>query len=504
VRNALVTVASNYGRFVVGIASVAVVTPAAIDAIGFDRFGLWALAAAACGFIALFELGIATTSMRYAAEAEGAGNPELRNSRLSTLLVAQWPLAAIMLVVGWFAAAPIAHALGLDPQAAADFATIVRVGATATALALPAALWRAALAANGDLPLVNLIDAAAIAAGALVTLTGLQLGSGVLALAAGAATTTLAPALVLLFSARRRVPQLRVSWQLASIAEWRSMRNFAGAAVTTNTANLAAQRLEPAVVNAFLPLAAVGQYSVAARVAEYALLLGRQLSSALTPLIAKAHGAGDVGAIRTSLVMGTRFQAALMLPFALLLAWHAPALLGAWLGPEGTSAAAPLRLLCCSLALASLAMHPAICLGMTGQHRLVAQAALGGALLRLVAGAMLVGTLGLAGIGMAAIVACAVVDVGLVVTRACRHAGVPLRAFARDAIAPSLPALLATTVTAQLLGRWHTPVTLPEIAVQAVIAGVVFVLTFLPFGLRGLQLRRSRAGLEPLPGALPR
>ena len=385
----LLTVASNYGRFLVGMASVAVVTPAAIDAVGIERFGLWALAAATCGFIALLELGIATTSMRYAAESEGAGAPAQRNARLATLLVAQLPLALAMLLAGWLGAAPLAAMFDLEPVTRHEFVAVVRLGATAAALALPLALWRAALAARHSLHLSNGIDAVAIAAGACVSLAGLTHGLGVMALAVGAATTALLPAPLLLWTVRRRLPDFDLSWRHASRAEWRTMRGFAGAAVSTNTANLAAQRLEPVLVNAFMPLGAVGQYSVAARIAEYALLLGRQLSSALTPLVARAHGAGDSNAIRESLQLGTRFQLALMLPFALLLGWHAPAILDAWLGPSAAPAALPLRLLCVALSLAAVAMHPAICLGMTGRHRLVAQAALGGAALRLLLGVIL-------------------------------------------------------------------------------------------------------------------
>lgn len=495
---AVLTVASNYGRFLVGMASVAIVTPAAIDAVGIERFGLWALAAATCGFIALLELGIATTSMRYAAESEGANDPARRNARLATLLVAQLPLALAMLLAGWLGAGPLAAAFDLEPAARGEFVDAVRLGATAAALALPLALWRAALAARHCLHLSNLVDAVAIAAGACVSLAGLSRGSGVMALAAGAATTVLLPAPLLFHAVRRRIPDLDLSWRRASSTEWRTMRNFAGAAVSTNTANLAAQRLEPVIVNSFLPLGAVGQYAVAARIAEYALLLGRQLSSALTPLVARAHGAGDTGAIRDSLQLGTRFQVALMLPFALLVGWHAPAILEAWLGPSAVPAALPLRLLCVALSLTAVAMHPAICLGMTGRHRLVAQAALGGAALRLLAGAMLIGPFGLAGAGLAAIAVALAIDIGVVARGACRHLGVPFTSFLRGSVAPALPGLLAAAAVTAVLEHWRVPSTLADVFLQSLAAGAVFVLLFLPLGLRGLLPARPTAARTPL------
>jgi O-antigen/teichoic acid export membrane protein len=403
-----------------------------------------------------------------------------------------------MLLAGWLGAAPLAAAFGLGTAAAREFVNVVHLGATTAACALPLALWRAALAARGHLHVSNLVDGVAIAIGACVAVAGLAQGLGVMALACGAAATILLPAPLLFAAVRARVPDLRLSWRRASRHEWRQMRNFAAAAVSANSANLAAQRLEPVLVNAFLPLGAVGQYSVAARIAEYALLLGRQLSSALTPMVARAHGAGDADAVRVALLVGTRFQLALMLPFALLLAWHAPAILNAWLGPAAAQAGLPLQLLCAAFAVASAAMNPAICLGMTGRHRLVAQAALGGAALRLLAGALLLGPFGLVGVGAAAIAVALVVDLGVVVVCACRHAGVPLRTFFGQAVAPALPGLLAAATVAASLQRWHPPVTLGEILAQCLAAGVAFVALFVPFGLRGHFPRRSRTVDSPI------
>ena len=279
------------------------------------------------------------------------------------------------------------------------------------------------------------------------------------------------------------------------------MRSFAGAAVSANTANLAAQRLEPVLVNVFLPLGSVGQYSIAARIAEYALLLGRQLSSALTPVVARAHGAGDRGSVRTTLVMGTRFQVALMFPCAMLLAWHAPALLHAWLGPTAVGTAVPLRLLCAALAGASIAMNPAICLGMTGQHRFVAQAALASAALRLAVGALLMHSLGLVGAGLAAIVAAFAVDVAFVVRRACRHVGVPIRRFVAEALLPTVPGLVAALATALLLDRWHAPDTLGAIFAQGSTAGLVFVVGFAICGIPRSAWRRAPVAAAPVAGA---
>jgi hypothetical protein len=80
----------------------------------------------------------------------------------------------------------------------------------------------------------------------------------------------------------------------------------------------------------------------------------------------------------------------------------------------------------------------------------------------------------------------------VVVVCACRHAGVPLREFFGQAVAPALPGLLAAAVVAAVLELWHPPVTLGEIFAQCLAAGIAFVALFVPFGLRGYFHPRSR------------
>ncbi len=124
----ILPIASNYGRFLVGIAAVAVVMPQAIAALGIERFGLWALAAATCGFIALLELGVATTAVRFAAEAEGSGDPQLRNTesgveedRIGWCAVEQRAItAADQTLVPWQGGAEEAEGVLPGPQRGAE------------------------------------------------------------------------------------------------------------------------------------------------------------------------------------------------------------------------------------------------------------------------------------------------------------------------------------------------------------------------------------------------
>ena len=489
----LAAVATNYLRFAVGMAVVFAVTPVAVRQLGSHGFGLWTLAVASVGLMGLLEAGIATTAVRFAGTAEGAGSIMDRNRYLATLAAVAMPLGLLILVAAWLGAPSLAGLLGLAPTDAATFTLLVRVGGAALGLSLPAGMWRAALVARGDLPVTNLIETVAVLAGAGVTVAGLMHGWGALAMVAGFSVTTLGPTLAYVPIAYRRCQSLSISRLHASAATLREIRSFAGAATAANTANVAALRCEPMLVKAFLPITTVAHYSVAARIAEYLLLLGKQFSNALTPAIARAHGAGDQDAIRRVLLGGTGMLFALTALGASIAGLQAHDLLAVWLGNEFTDAAPALRWLLGAAVVSSLSMNAANALGMTGRHRLVAASCTAAALLRLGGGALLLPRLGLEGPGMAAIIAAASLEIGLVLRRACMHFGIRAPEFFRIALMPGLAGSAALWIAAACLRGLIDTSNWGGIALQSAVLVAVFVVASISL-VKGLRVALPFAG----------
>ncbi len=437
-RDNWLVVSTNYLRFGTGMLAVLLVTPLAVDTLGAHGFGLWSLAVACVGLVGLLESGLATTALRFAGQAEGGGRTADRNRYLSSLCAVALPLGGAIALLAWLLAPALATLLVLSGPDEADFLMLVRSGGLALGVALPGAVWRAALVARGDLPVANLIETVAIVAGSGVTAACLVAGHGVASMVAGFSVATLLPALSFVPAAHWRNASLRISPRQATRATLAEMRGFAGAATVANTANLAALRCEPMVVKGFLPMAMVGHYAVAARIAEYLLLLAKQFANALTPAVARAHGNGDPAAVRHILLAGTGSLFALTMLGASLAGIQAPALLTAWLGAEFAAVAPALRWLLAAAVVSSLSMTAAGVLGMTGHHRRVATVSALTAGLRLVAGAMLIGPLGLPGPGVAALLSASGVELSLVLRRACRLHGVSGAQLFRVALLPGL------------------------------------------------------------------
>lgn len=497
-----IAIGSSYVRFLAGMAAVVFVTPIAVGELGASGFGLWALALASIGLVGLLESGITSSAVRYAAAAEGAGDEAGRNRCLSTLALLGALVGIAVALLAWSLAPAFAILFGLRAVDAPTFVLLVRVGGVAVGLSLPAGIWRAALVARGDLPLVNLVETASVLAGALVTALGLARGDGIVAMITGFAVATLVPGLASMPLAHLRSGTLSIRPQLASLATWREVRGFAGAAMLSNTAGVAAARVEPMLVTSFMPLAAVGHFSVASRVAEYFSLLARQFANALSPSIAQAHGAGRTTEIRRLLLGATATLFAGTTMVASVVVLHADSLLTLWLGPDFAAAAPAVRVLVAAAAVSSLSLTAANVLGMTGGHRTVATSAACAAALRLFGGALLIPAIGLTGPGIAAVVASLLFDTGWVLRRTCRSLGVGLPEFLRSAAGPGLVGLAGFWIAAAATRNAVDVTTWRGLMAHASVLAVASGACVLPWLVLAIRKARPRCSGTGSVGAL--
>jgi O-antigen/teichoic acid export membrane protein len=250
-----------------------------------------------------------------------------------------------------------------------------------------------------------------------------------------------------------------------------------------NVAVLIILRMDPVVIKAFLPLTAVAVYAVGAKIAEYTYLLNKQFSNALMPLVSLSKGAGDADTVRRVLVDGTRFLLAIAVPFVTLLLFYSEPFVIRWMGPDFAESVPVLRILLVAMLLASVQLNAANVLGMTGKHRFVAFAMGGSALLNLVLSIILVQFFGLIGVALGTLIATFLVEFTLVVPRACRDQGLPLVGFVRQAIWPTLPALVPALTTAWLLARWHPITGFPWIFLGGTLSALVYFTAFYWSGL---------------------
>ncbi len=483
----VLNIASNYLRVIVGIVVMFFLIPFTVAHLGADMFGLWSLIFAVVGLFGLLDLGFATAAMKYVAELTASGDHAGRNQVLSTLLVVYSALGLLCLLLVAILAGPASGWFDLLPQQAAPFTLALWLLGSVVAINFPASLIKAILIGSGRMHLVNAIELVTTLLNAALIVVLLESGLGLIGMAIATATTMLLGPLVMLPLAIRLTPGLSVSPRHFSRDRVRELLGFSVYFFIANIAVLVILRMDPVVIKTWLPLTAVAVYAVGAKIAEYTYLLNKQFSNALMPLVSQSKGAGDLDMVRRVLMDGTRFLLAIAVPFISLLWFYAEPLVLLWMGEDFSAAIPILRILLIAMLFASIQLNAANVLGMTGKHRFVAFAMGGSALLNLALSLLLIRYLGLIGVALGTLIATFLMELWLVVPRACRDQGLPLSRFLRQALWPSLPALPPTLGTAWLLAHWQPITGFGWLFAQGIISALVYFVLFYWSGLRAAE-----------------
>ena len=480
----VLNIASNYLRVIVGIAVMFFLIPFQVEHLGMEMFGLWSLVFAVVGLFGLLDLGFATAAMKYVAELTASGDHAGRNQVLSTLLVVYGVLGLICLCLVAILAGPASGWFELSPDKANPFTLALWLLGTVVAINFPASLIKAILIGSGRMHLVNAIELATTLVNAVLIVVLLQAGLGLVGMAIATAVTMLLGPAAMLPLAIRLTPGLSVSPRLFSRGRVRELLGFSVYFFIANVAVLVILRMDPVVIKTYLPLAAVAVYAVGAKIAEYTYLLNKQFSNALMPLVSLSKGAGDTSTVRLILVDGTRFLLAIAVPFVALLLFYSEPLVLLWMGSDFAESVPTLRILLIAMLFSSVQLNAANVLGMTGNHRFVAFAMGGSALLNLVLSLVLIRVFGLAGVALGTLIATVLVEFAQVIPRACRDQGLSLAGFLGRAIWPTLPPLAPALAAAWLLAQWHPVDGFVWIFAEGTVSALLYFAAFYWTGLK--------------------
>jgi O-antigen/teichoic acid export membrane protein len=495
----LLNILSSYLRFVVSIGAVVFVTPLIIERIGLESYGIWALVLATVGLLGLMDFGLATSAVKFIAEKTGQSDSAGRNRVLSVLMTLYSAIAAALMIVASIVAmvGDGPGIFGNNDQSA--ILTIAVAGCVAASLFL--SLFRATLAGAGMMYLANSAEIATTLLYLVLVVT--LVDHGVQGLSAALLLSTVGGAAIMAIIAATRVPGLRIRLTTCRWSEIEGLVSFSAWAFLANAAVLAILRMDPIIIESFMPLTAVAIYAVGSRIAEYALLLNKQFSNALMPLVSQAHGRGDAAAVEWVLKGGSRYLLIVAMPMLALLAFHAESLLVLWLGSDLREATGPLRLLTLAVFLSVLQLNAANVLGMTGRHRFVGKSMIAAATLNLSLTLILVPSLGLVGAALATLVASATIETGVIVPAACRRAGIRIPTFLRHVLEPALIYTIPVVGVAAVLSSKYPPESLAGLVVNGLVSTVLALPVLALLGLSGDERNFVLRAIVRLRGRVP-
>lgn len=474
---------SSYLRDFVDAATLIFLTPLMIRSLGRDTYGLWSLIWAYVNLFSLLDMGLGASVVKYVADARGKKDTERLQRVICTLFWIYAGLGGLLMSGVFLSGLWFNSFFEIPPQLHSTAAVALVLVGLRAGLAMPFGMFRGVLIGHQRQSLSNFYKIGGSAlyfcgiAALLLTCPDLKL-LALVSLAAG-----VLPNVGMYLHARSKVLEVSLHPRGFSKDLVRDLTSFSIYFMIIQVAGLIYTNVGAIVTKSHLPLAMVGVYSIAMRLAEKANTFCSHLTKAMTPVVAELHGAGDRENMKAVWFRGTKVTLALAVPLLLSLAVLAAPLVQAWAGQGFELAAPTLQILLLGTFASILHGHSSNLLSMGGHQRHQALCLALGQVANLCLSLVLVRFLGVIGVALATCLVEVPLQVLFIQRRACKVNECPQGTFYARTL---LPCLVPAALSALLLvgGRTLFPLTrIWHVAALAIPSWFVFWTSFWLFGL---------------------
>jgi O-antigen/teichoic acid export membrane protein len=324
-------------HFCVSILVALLLTPFVVHSLGDRMYGFWLFVGAFAGYYSLFDLGLATAVSRHLAGALGSGDRR-ECARIFSAALQIYPLFGMLALLATGAAGVLSPHLATDPRQAELFLEVILILGAGAILALVLQPYVGVLQALGRFDLIAGLDVVTLILRAVLIVGALSAGYGVFALAWITCLSSLPRLAVSIYLSRRLLPWLRYERQPASSATTKTLFGYSFYMLIARVADTLRSNTDSLVITAFVGLAAVTPYGIAASLAQKFRDLMTALLGVLQPVYSRLDGEGDRDRIKRTLFFATKISMCVstFVGFALI-AWGS-LFIDRWMGPGYGSA----------------------------------------------------------------------------------------------------------------------------------------------------------------------
>ena len=441
-RNAL----GVYAVYGAAMVSGLVVTPIVLHALGDEPFGIWAFIGSITIYLAVLDLGLGPSVVRFTAEARGRGTPAATNQVASVALALYAVIGVVTLVAGAALSWLVPLLIETPDHLVWDARVATFLVAASLAARFPLGLFYNLLGGHQRFDVQNLGNFVATVLYAVLVAILIPRGGGLVLLGALTFAVTIVRLGLPLVWLRREFPELQLR---RSLVTWERVRELAAVSWSNFLVHVASKVVfstDVVVVGIVLGAREAAVYAIASRLFQLAFGLASVVTSLLYPAFAEYGGAGDDERQRRLLLSGLRGGSAAALVLALPLLAIPEHLVTGWLG-AGYEDSAPVLAL---LAAVVLVHQPVWLLTQyliaRGRQREIARLLIAGASANVVLSVAFATTVGTWGVALATLLTdIAVLGVAVPLSVA-PEAGIRVVAVARAVARPAVPALVAAAL----------------------------------------------------------
>ena len=311
---------SNYLHRILQVGIFLFLTPFIATQLGKDGYGLWSLIQASVAFLGLLDMGFSTSVVKYIADARGKDSDERLRSLTSTFFWLYTFLSIFLLAISVVLSLYLPKLLNLPPDKINAATAVFLIISVKTALGFPLGMFRGIMIGFQKQWWANLFKILATSLYGLGCFFALQHDASIERLAYASLFSSMIALIGGFFVSLRKLPGISIHPKFFQKSLLKEISEFSLYFFMIQISTLIYTRVDTLIIQAYLTLSHVALYTIATKASEHAAGLCRQLTHALTPIIAELKGAGEEKNIKAVFRLGTKLSTAMA----------APLLIGLW------------------------------------------------------------------------------------------------------------------------------------------------------------------------------
>lgn len=502
-------VSTRYVAIAVEMVVGLIVLPFNVAHLGMAAYGLWMLTASLTAYFSVLDLGYSGALVKFVAQYRAKGDVGALNEILSTTFSLFTAFGILAYAVAVVLALLLGRLFHLTPEQAHLGRIVLLVASVNVALGMIFAVFGGVINGFQRYDLNNIVGAASSLVVAMVNVSVLLAGFGLIGVIVATTTVRVVTYFVYGANAYRVFPLLRLDWRLVKRRRLSEMTTFSIHIALIDWANKLNYSADALVVGAFLNTSAVAVWAVGQRLAEVAQRLTNQLNEVLFPSIVDHDTSNRLDRLRSIFLLGTRLSIATVMPVGGALILMAGPLVHAWVGPRFEGSVIVVRLLTLTVIVRVASSTSSTLLKGAGWHRLVSRTSVASSLANVALSVLLVARIGLAGVAVGTLAPVSAAALIVLFPAGCRRVGVPLRHAIAEAVWPAVWPLAIMAVFVAVT-RAEVGDSLVAVVCEMAAAASVYGITFLFVSVRArerqflfTQVRNLMAGWRAPVASMP-
>lgn len=443
------SVLSNWFATVATLAVGFFLQPFVVHHLGDLSYGIWVLTVSTIGYLVMLDLGMTNSLLRYISKGHAVQNHESSSDSLSAVLWVRLQISALILVLTAAIAIEFPRFFKVPPALGREAREAVLIIGLATAITMTFGVFGATLSALNRYDLRTYVTLAQLTIRMAGVIFVLRSGYGIVAIALCELVAACVGNVMLFYLSRAIYPELTVRLVKPKWEVLRSIWSYSSYAFLLTIAVQLVYQSDNMVVGAFISASAVTFYSIGNTLCRYTQQLVNSMTNIFCPVASTFEAAGNLSALRTLYINGTRATLVLSLPIVTTLIIRGHTFIGLWMGAEYAAQSGVVLAILATALLFSLQNLTAgsIALGV-GKHKTVAWWAVGEGIANLTLSIVLVRRFGIRGVAIGTLLPSLVVQVIFWPRYVCQLTDVSFLEVYRSIWAPiflcTLPFMIAT------------------------------------------------------------